>query len=86
MGYTEKERVQVKMEFLRMIARMELDPAKMELIYGYFETYLKLTETEEKQMREVVKRLAAKEVDRLLEIAELLLKSGNGRSEGINSL
>lgn len=48
MGYKEKERVQVTIEFLRMVARMELDPAKMELIYGFFETHLKLTEKEEK--------------------------------------
>src|SRR5690625_4612176 len=36
MGYEEKERVQVKKEFLRMITRMELDPAKERLIYGFF--------------------------------------------------
>ncbi|WP_068676403.1 PD-(D/E)XK nuclease family transposase [Oceanobacillus sp. Castelsardo] len=35
MGYTEEERVQVKMEFLRMVSRMELNPAKMALIYGF---------------------------------------------------
>lgn len=35
MGYTEKERVQVKKEFLRMITRMELNPAKERLIYGF---------------------------------------------------
>lgn len=32
MGYTKKEKVQVKVEFLRMMARMELDPARMALI------------------------------------------------------
>src|SRR5699024_571846 len=36
MGYDEKERVQMKKEFLRMITRMELDPAKERLIYGFF--------------------------------------------------
>jgi hypothetical protein len=41
MEYTKKERVQVKLEFLRMIGRMDLDPAKMELIHGFFESYLK---------------------------------------------
>ncbi|GIO23064.1 hypothetical protein [Oceanobacillus sp. J11TS1] len=30
MGYKEHERVQVKLEFLRMISRMQIDPAKME--------------------------------------------------------
>ncbi|WP_276282961.1 hypothetical protein [Virgibacillus indicus] len=33
MGYKEEERVQVKKEFLLMITRMQLDPAKQHLIY-----------------------------------------------------
>ena len=57
MGYTVDERVQVKVEFFRMLSRMELDPAKMELLYGFFETYLKLTETEEEQMIERISNL-----------------------------
>lgn len=44
MNYTKRERVQVKLEFLRMIYRMDLNPAQMTLIYGFFETYLKLNE------------------------------------------
>ncbi|MFK4997067.1 hypothetical protein ACI2OX_04225 [Bacillus sp. N9] len=35
MGYKEDERVQVKMEFLRTLSRLELNPAKTELIYGF---------------------------------------------------
>ena len=66
MGYEEKERVQVKKEFLRMITRMELDPAKERLIYGFFETYLKLTEEEEeKLMKEVEKSPEADEIMKL---------------------
>ena len=38
MGYSEKEKVQVK---------MELNPAKAELINGFFEIYLLLMEKEE---------------------------------------
>ena len=63
MNYTEKERIQVKLEFLRMVSRMELDPAKMELIYGFFETYLKLNEKEEKQMHEEINKLPREEAD-----------------------
>lgn len=81
MGYTEEERVQVKIEFLRMLARMELDPAKMELIIGFFETYLKLSETEEKQMREEIKKLPLEEADRVLELPNSY--RDEGRAEGI---
>ncbi|MEC1697372.1 hypothetical protein [Schinkia azotoformans] len=38
MGFTEKEKVQVKKEFLRMLVKMELNPAKAELINGFFGT------------------------------------------------
>lgn len=47
MGYKQTERIQVKKEFLRMLARMELNPAKMELIFGFFESYMNLNQTEE---------------------------------------
>lgn len=39
--------VQVKLEFLRMLVRMELGPARMTILTGFFETYLKLNEEEE---------------------------------------
>ncbi len=41
MGYSQAERVQVKKEFLRMLVRLEIDPARMQLIIGFFEQYLK---------------------------------------------
>ena len=68
MCYSEKERVQVKLEFLRMLCRMELDPAKTALIYGFFETYLKLDEEEEKQMREKTSDLPEEKVAGVLEL------------------
>jgi hypothetical protein len=36
MGFSEEERVEVKKEFLRMLVRMQLDPARQRLIYGFF--------------------------------------------------
>ncbi|GGB50855.1 transposase [Lentibacillus populi] len=66
MGYKEEEKVHVKMEFLKMIARMEINPAKQRLIYGFFETYLKLNEEEEEELMEEIKQL--KDADKILEI------------------
>ena len=68
MGYEREERVQVKIEFLRMISRMELNPAKMELIYGFFETYLKLSEEEEIQMKEEITKLPVEEEKAILKL------------------
>ncbi|GAA4068504.1 hypothetical protein [Amphibacillus indicireducens] len=66
MGYTKKERVQVKKEFLRMIIRMNLNPAKQRLIYGFFESYLKLTEVEEEQLMREIDKLP--EANKIFEI------------------
>lgn len=66
MGYEEEERIQVKKEFLRMIARMQLDPAKQRLIYGFFETYLKLTEKEEERLMEEVEKMP--DAEKVLEL------------------
>ncbi|WP_211211499.1 transposase [Heyndrickxia acidiproducens] len=84
MGYTEKERVQVKLEFLRMIARMELDPARMGLIYGFFETYLKLNEEEEAEVMEHIKNLEPEEAEQILHLPNSYFDRGyqKGREEG----
>ncbi|MEI3614025.1 transposase [Pseudogracilibacillus sp. SO30301A] len=79
MGYTEKERVQVKLEFLRMVSRMELDPARTALLYGFFETYLKLNEEEEKQMREEISNLPEEEATRILELPNSYFEKGMER-------
>lgn len=49
MGYTESEKIEVKKEFLRMLIRLELDPARTQVLMELFETYLKLNEEEEEQ-------------------------------------
>lgn len=41
-----------------MMTRMQLNPARERLIYGFFETYLILTEEEEEQLMEEVGRLS----------------------------
>ena len=42
MNYTPQERVQVKLQFLRMLLRMELNPARMQLLAGFFDQYMVL--------------------------------------------
>lgn len=66
MGYNEDEKIEVKKEFLRMITRMELDPARQRLIYGFFETYLKLSKEEEDKLMEEIRNLP--EAEKILEI------------------
>ncbi|MCT1902870.1 Rpn family recombination-promoting nuclease/putative transposase [Oceanobacillus sojae] len=81
MGYEEHERVQVKLEFLRMITRMKIDPAKMEFLYGYFETYLKLNKEEEAQMMEQMENLPEEEKDMVMQLPNSYFE--RGKEEGI---
>lgn len=64
--FSYDEKVQVKVEFLKMMARMELDPARQRLIYGFFETYLKLTERQEEAVMEEIKQLD--NADKIMEL------------------
>ncbi|WP_075980741.1 RpnC/YadD family protein [Bacillus massilinigeriensis] len=84
MGYTEKERVQVKKEFLRMLVKMKLDPARAELINGFFETYLSLTESEEEELMEEIKQLNPNEAEQIIELPNSWREKGReeGRIEG----
>lgn len=53
----DREKVQVKKEFLRMITKMELTPAKMRFILGFFERYVKLNEREEEILMTEIKQM-----------------------------
>src|SRR5699024_10024933 len=50
MGYTEEEKVEVKKEVLKMLVRMELDPANSKILSDFFETYLRLNEEQVDEM------------------------------------
>src|SRR5690625_4526614 len=54
MSYKE-ERYQVKAEFMRMLAKLKLNNAKQRLIYGFFNSYLRLTKEEEEKYMKMVK-------------------------------
>ncbi|WP_406678059.1 Rpn family recombination-promoting nuclease/putative transposase [Moorella sp. ACPs] len=69
MDYSPRERVQVKIEFLRLLTRMQLDPARMELITAFFESYLVLNAEEEKTLQEKLpEELQPEEVQRVMEL------------------
>ena len=84
MGYRAEEKVQVKMEFMRMLARMQLDPARMTLLMGFFETYLRLNEAEEDEFQAKMEKLELEEVSKLMEITTSWHEKGRaeGRIEG----
>jgi hypothetical protein len=84
MGYSEKEKVQVKKEFLRMLVKMKLNPAKAVLINGFFETYLSLNEEEEEELMEEIKQLDKNEAEQIFELPNSW--RDKGRKEGIQEV
>lgn len=80
MGFNPEEKVKVKLEFMRMLVRMKLDPARMELLAGFFETYLKLNREEEEQYNWELGTLDLKEVDIIMQITTSWHEKG--RAEG----
>ncbi len=93
MGYNKKERVTVKFEFLRMVTRLRLDPARMKLLTVFFETYLQLTTSENEQLLKKIDRTNLNEEVAMMEWMtswekiglEKGLKQGleQGREEGV---
>ena len=84
MGYRPEEKVRVKVEFIQMLARMQLDPARMTLLMGFFETYLKLNKEEDEEFQAELKMLGKEEVGKLMEITTTWHERGReeGRVEG----
>lgn len=82
MGYTEEERVQVKIEFLHMLIRLKVNSADQRLLYGFFESYLKLNETEEERFMAEARKF--EEAEEILEIPISYEEKGKeiGRKEG----
>ena len=78
MGYNKSERVRVKIEFLRMLVGLQLDPARTELLAAFFETYLKLNPQEEILLHHEIEQMP-KEV-RVMELMTSWEKKG--RKEG----
>ncbi len=85
MGYNEDEKVEVKKEFLRMLTRLELDEAKQRLLFGFFETYLRLSEEEEVRLRDEVKTMEEKEAAKVMELIVSYEQKGmeKGMEKGI---
>lgn len=83
MGYAEKEKVQVKKEFLRMIMNMKLDAAKSAFIIGFFERYLTLNKREEEELMTEIEQMPNEEREHLMQLSNSWIEKGmeKGRVE-----
>jgi predicted transposase YdaD len=85
MRMAPSERAQVKAECLRLLATLELNREKMELISGFIGTYLRLDEAEEEEFQQAVERMDLGIKERVMEFATDWQEKGReqGRQEGL---
>ena len=67
MGFTPEERVEVKKECLRMIARLKLDPDKTKQLAKFVDTYLRLNAEEKMQFKAAIQKLPDEEQEATME-------------------
>jgi hypothetical protein len=68
MKIKESERVTVKLECLRLLTTLKLDPAKMQLISGFIDNYLRLNETEETIFQTQLSTMELKQQEEIMEL------------------
>jgi predicted transposase/invertase (TIGR01784 family) len=84
MRIDEADRPRVKVECLRLLATLRLDPARTQLISGFVDTYLRLNVQEEQVFQESVSTLEGVEREGIMQIVTSWMEQGiaEGRAEG----
>jgi Domain of unknown function (DUF4351) len=70
------DRPRVKVECLRLLATLRLNPAKSQLISGFVDTYLRLNEPEEKVFQAQIGTLEAVEREDIMQIVTSWMEQG----------
>lgn len=85
MDFQPQERVRVKLECLRMLVTLQLNPAKIELISGFIDTYLRLNTAEEEELNTELKQANLVEEEQIMEIVTSWMEKGieKGIEQGI---
>ena len=85
MQIAPEDRPKVKAECLRLLVTLKLDPAKMQLISGFIDTYLNLDELEEQVFQEELDTIESEERAQVMEIVTSWMRTGikQGRQEGL---
>ncbi|MHC5862196.1 Rpn family recombination-promoting nuclease/putative transposase [Nostoc sp.] len=68
MNISKQERPQVKAECLRLLATLKLDPARMQLISGFVDPYLRLDDTEKQVFQAAIRTMGLDEQEEIMEI------------------
>jgi predicted transposase YdaD len=84
MKVNAEDRPRVKAECLRLMVTLKLDPAKMQLISGFVDTYLDLNQQEESTFQVLLSTMELQEQEQIMEITTSWEQKGivRGRQEG----
>lgn len=79
-----QERPAVKAQCLRLLVTLKLDPAKMQLISGFVDTYLNLNPDEEQIFQNQLSTMKSQEQEQIMELTTSWEQKGivKGREEG----
>lgn len=83
MNIDPQDRPRVKFECLRLLATLQLDPARMQLISGFIDTYLRLNASETELFRTEINRISPVEQEVVMRIVTSWMEEGlqQGRQE-----
>jgi hypothetical protein len=76
MNIANKERAKVKAECLRLLITLRLNPAKMQLISGFIDTYLNLNPVEEIQFQEEISTFSQPVQEGVMQITTSWMRQG----------
>jgi predicted transposase YdaD len=76
MRIKRKDRPKVKAECLRMIATLQLDPARTQLISGFVDSYLRLNQAEETIFQEEIDQMGLVEQEQVMQIVTSWMEQG----------
>ncbi len=79
MRIARKDRPKVKAECLRVLATLQLDPARTGLISGFVDTYLQLNPTEEQLFQAEIDKMQLVEQEQIMEIVTSWMERGMER-------
>jgi hypothetical protein len=84
MKIDSRDRPTVKAECLRLMVTLKLDPAKMQLISGFVDTYLRLNSTEEAIFQSQLSTMELQEQEQIMQITTSWEQKGivKGQKEG----
>lgn len=85
MNIAPEERPQVKAECLRLLVTLKLDPARMQLISGFVDTYLRLTASELVTFESEIGRIEPEAREEVMQIVTSWMEQGieQGLKQGI---